>query len=199
MIPERRLETLLLQAVDHQRSSCIYHNLKDETINLFEDHSCDRSQIPRETKRILVKHTDEVWHIQFSHNGRFLASASKDGTAIIWDIQTYQPLHVLLGHSQALSYLAWSPDDSTLLSCSNDHTVRLWSAQVSCPSSLLLSSLFFPFSLLVLSSFLQVSLSSSFRLVSVSMSILDIQNALQLVLGCQMVFISSQVGKTRIC
>lgn len=126
MIPERRLERLLLQAVEFQRSSCIYHNLKDETVNLFEDHSCDRSQIPRETKVVLSKHTDEIWHLQFSHNGLYLASASKDTTAIIWDLETFSPLHTLIGHGQPLAYIAWSPDDTNLLTCSNDHTVRLW-------------------------------------------------------------------------
>lgn len=31
-------------------------------------------------------HKDEVWYIQFSNNGKYLASASKDATALIWEV-----------------------------------------------------------------------------------------------------------------
>jgi WD40 repeat protein len=38
------------------------------------------------TVRARVRHEDEVWAIQYSHNGIYLASASKDKRAIIWDL-----------------------------------------------------------------------------------------------------------------
>lgn len=31
-----------------------------------------------------------MWHLAFSHNGRFLASGCKDGTACIWEV-LYSP------------------------------------------------------------------------------------------------------------
>ena len=36
--------------------------------------------------QILEDHTDEVWFLNFSHDGRYLASSSKDHTAIIWEV-----------------------------------------------------------------------------------------------------------------
>lgn len=36
---------------------------------------------------MLEAHEDEVWFLQFSHNGRYLASSSKDCTAIIWEVR----------------------------------------------------------------------------------------------------------------
>lgn len=36
--------------------------------------------------QILQDHDDEVWFLQFSHNGSYMASASKDCTAIIWEV-----------------------------------------------------------------------------------------------------------------
>lgn len=42
--------------------------------------------LPRVTTTILQKHIDEVWDLEWSHNGKFLASASKDRTVIIWSV-----------------------------------------------------------------------------------------------------------------
>ena len=36
------------------------------------------------TTTILEGHKDEVWNIQWSHDGAYLASASRDKSAIIW-------------------------------------------------------------------------------------------------------------------
>lgn len=86
MIPARRLETLLEQARSYQQMSCLYHNSR-APFSLYADHSCSRAEFPTLTTYILQEHKDEVWHIQWSHDGRFLASASKDRTAIIWRIE----------------------------------------------------------------------------------------------------------------
>mmetsp|Transcript_7295 Transcript_7295/g.11568 ORF Transcript_7295/g.11568 Transcript_7295/m.11568 type:complete len:562 (-) Transcript_7295:159-1844(-) len=132
LLPEDRLETLLSQAVQFQKNKCLYHNTRDQVFSLFEDHICSRDQIPRETQFVLDQHQDEVWYIQFSHNGAYLASASKDNTVIIWDVTEHEvkPLHVLRSHGDSLSFLAWSPDDTHLLTCSNDRLVKLWDVKL---------------------------------------------------------------------
>lgn len=89
MIPQRRFSTLLSQARSHQLQRCLYHNspLSTETFSLYTDHQCDKTAFPRITTLILEGHTDEVWNIEWSHDGNYLASASKDKTAIIWKIE----------------------------------------------------------------------------------------------------------------
>eukprot|EP00245_Coleochaete_scutata_P004659 TRINITY_DN17460_c0_g1_i1.p1 TRINITY_DN17460_c0_g1~~TRINITY_DN17460_c0_g1_i1.p1 ORF type:complete len:617 (+),score=102.56 TRINITY_DN17460_c0_g1_i1:313-2163(+) len=129
MVPERRLEGLLEQALRVQRANCYLHNTREKAFCLFADHSCGRDQIPRETVQVLEDHTNEVWYLQFSHDGKRLASASMDKTAIIWEVVEEDKLvvqHRLVGHDQELSYLAWSPDDSLMLTCSSDKKVKLW-------------------------------------------------------------------------
>ena len=42
-------------------------------------------------------HNDDVWEIAFSPNGKTLASASWDGTIILWDVATKQPSGLILG------------------------------------------------------------------------------------------------------
>lgn len=77
----------------------------------------------------LDDHTDEVWFVAFSHNGKYLAF-SKDGSALIYDTETFQMRQQFLGHEDSVPFLAWSPDDTRLLICSNDRTVRLWDIEV---------------------------------------------------------------------
>ena len=86
MIPRRRFSTLLHQARLYQRQRCVYHNspLNSASFSLYSDHRCNKSDFPRITTTILQVHTDEVWNIQWSHDGAYLASASRDKSAIIW-------------------------------------------------------------------------------------------------------------------
>jgi len=101
MIPPRRFVTLLDQARLHQISQCIYHNAPVTTqhFSLYADHTCDTDLFPRITTTILQVHTDEVWSLEWSHNGKFLASASKDKSVIIWSVgvRTYPNAWVPLG------------------------------------------------------------------------------------------------------
>ena len=61
-----------------------------------------------------------------------LASASKDKTAIIWQVQRQEQRLVkkltLTGHTESIAYLAWSPDDTMLATCGNDNSLRVWSS-----------------------------------------------------------------------
>lgn len=94
MIPQRRFATLLDQARIYQQSQCLYHNAPTNPRNfsLYTDHFCDENAFPRVTTTILDGHTDEVWNLEWSHSGNFLATASRDKTAIIWRVGvSYRP------------------------------------------------------------------------------------------------------------
>jgi WD40 repeat protein len=88
MVPPRRFATLLHQANAYQRQQCVYHNIpmSSPSFSLFADHQCDKTGFPRVTTTILEVHTDEVWIVDWSRDGNFLASAGKDRSAIIWGI-----------------------------------------------------------------------------------------------------------------
>lgn len=130
-LPERRLEQLVETAVASQLDSCLYHNISGP-VSIYEDHCCGRDQIPTETLQILTAHKNEVWFVQFSNNGNYLASSSSDCTAIIWkvvDDGKFTVKHELQSHRKAVSFVAWSPDDTMLLTCGNVEVVKLWDVE----------------------------------------------------------------------
>ncbi|MBA0614466.1 hypothetical protein Godav_014761, partial [Gossypium davidsonii] len=60
--------------------SFIWEKLASES-----DGDSKRKDIFLDSWKILQAHTDEVWFLQFSHNGKYLASSSNDQSAIIWE------------------------------------------------------------------------------------------------------------------
>lgn len=86
MLPQRRLITLIDQAKTLQRNQCIFH-ATDSSISLLSNCNCDPSAFPTATTHILSEHTDEIWRLEFSHSGDWLATAGKDQTAIIWNVK----------------------------------------------------------------------------------------------------------------
>ena len=77
-------------------------------------------------KATLEGHTDNVWSVAFSPNGKMLASASWDQSVRLWNVNTGRLLHTLTGHTNAIMSVAFSPDGNTLASGSWDGTIRLW-------------------------------------------------------------------------
>ncbi|XP_067877784.1 WD repeat-containing protein 26-like [Heterodontus francisci] len=134
MLPPRRLQTLLRQAVELQRDRCLYHNTKADTnldsVSLLMDHACSRRQFPCYTRQILTEHCNEVWFCKFSNDSTKLATGSKDNAVIIWQVdpETHQLklLKTLEGHTYGVSYLVWSPDDTYLIACGPDDCSELW-------------------------------------------------------------------------
>jgi WD repeat-containing protein 26 len=135
LLAENRLQTLLQQAVRGQKQRAIYPYTRQTRVSLLEDLEHCPDRVPRKPMFRLAGHGNEVWFVQFSHNGRYLASASKDTSVIIWDWAGLKSGTVdessairyrLEGHSHVICLISWSPDDTHLLSCGRDKSVRLW-------------------------------------------------------------------------
>ncbi|MEM9806627.1 MAG: AAA-like domain-containing protein, partial [Cyanobacteria bacterium P01_D01_bin.56] len=73
----------------------------------------------------LEGHQDRVWNIQFSPDGRQLASTSWDNTVKLWT-SSGTLVTTLQGHNAGTWSIAFSPDGEVLASSSDDATVRLW-------------------------------------------------------------------------
>ena len=125
MIPDHRLAELLDQVKRGQINNCVYHNTSIAP-SLYSDHTCDRDNFPLRTWLELNSHTGEVWHLEFSHDGTKLATASQDASIMIYETQEFKELHKLVQHGRGVTYVAWSPDDTKLISCGLDGKARVW-------------------------------------------------------------------------
>ena len=77
----------------------------------------------------LEGHSQGVTSVAFSPDRKTLASASKDNTIKLWNLQTQTEIKTLTGHSNWVNSIAFSPDGKTLASASNDKTIKLWNLQ----------------------------------------------------------------------
>lgn len=84
--PSGRLETLVEQALAAQTRRCEYHNANAAPPSLFRDYACGEEQLPTRAALTLDAHNDEVWSLAFDHTGARLATASRDGAVILWEV-----------------------------------------------------------------------------------------------------------------
>jgi serine/threonine protein kinase len=75
-------------------------------------------------------HSAQVECLEFTPDGRYLASGSSDKTAIVWDLATGNRRLVLRGHKDGIWKLAFSPDGTRLASTGGDGTVRIWDVRL---------------------------------------------------------------------
>jgi WD40 repeat protein len=75
----------------------------------------------------LQGHTDWVYSVAFSPDGKHVVSGSRDNSIRIWDAETQEVVGgPLLGHTDRVNSVAFSPDGRHIVSGSNDHRVRIW-------------------------------------------------------------------------
>jgi WD40 repeat protein len=87
-----------------------------------------------QTARVLKGHTDPVYAVAVSPDGRFVATGSFDKSIKLWDAKTGREVRTLggkNGHQNQILSLAFSPDGATLASGGSDNVVKLWDVPAS--------------------------------------------------------------------
>lgn len=74
-------------------------------------------------------HTNEVWQIKYSPNGKLLASAGRDGKIYIWDAISGEYKFTLTGHDDSIREIVFSQESNLLISRSDDGMIKLWNLE----------------------------------------------------------------------
>ena len=77
-------------------------------------------------------HDHLVNNCAFSHDGRFLVSASSDYSARIWSLPSMRLVAVLADHQDDVDMAVFSPDDQYIATCALDRLVRIYDHSGQC-------------------------------------------------------------------
>jgi len=80
-------------------------------------------------KRTIQSHTNSVFSVQYSPDGRYLFTMGRDAHLKIWDAgNNYEPITDIAAHMYAINHISFSPDGKYFATCSMDKSVKLWDA-----------------------------------------------------------------------
>jgi WD40 repeat protein len=79
-----------------------------------------------EERAVLKDHTDFVYSVNFSIDGKILASASEDNTIRLWDLNKFQTLSILSAETGRVQSVVFSPDGKFLASAHQDNCIIFW-------------------------------------------------------------------------
>ncbi len=82
--------------------------------------------LPAAAVAVLSGHAATVRSVQFSADGRLLASAGYDNVVALWDVSQRQLLKKFRGHAGRVSAARFAPGDERLVSSSLDRQIKVW-------------------------------------------------------------------------
>jgi WD40 repeat protein/serine/threonine protein kinase len=111
---------IILEVLGNRESPSGY---SPAAISVFQEVRAAESELA-----VLTGHSDFVWTARYSPDGTRIVSASKDGTARIWDAETGIPIRALSVPGTRPRFAAYSPDGKRIITVLRDNTAHIWDA-----------------------------------------------------------------------
>lgn len=89
-----------------------------------------RSHHTRGTRRPFFPHFETIRALEFSRDGKILASTADDHMLVLWDTTSWKAMRILQGHTDSIRALSFSPTSHILASGSDDDTIRVWDTTI---------------------------------------------------------------------
>lgn len=80
-------------------------------------------------RRIEDAHSDTVYGVDFSADGKMLASASADKFVKVFDLATGEHIRSYEGHTHHVMDVSWKGDGTKLASAGADNAIKVWNAE----------------------------------------------------------------------
>ena len=80
-------------------------------------------------KQVIEAHQNSVFTVQYSADGRYLLSGSRDAHIKAWAVADgYELAESIVAHMYTINHLSYSPSGKLFASCSMDKSVKVWDA-----------------------------------------------------------------------
>jgi RNA polymerase sigma factor (sigma-70 family) len=76
----------------------------------------------------LKGHTDRVWSVCFSPDGKRIATAGADHTVRVWDVKKGNEILILKGQTRSTGSVCFSPDGTRIATLGTEH-IKVWDAE----------------------------------------------------------------------
>ncbi|XP_060626335.2 chromatin assembly factor 1 subunit B [Anolis sagrei] len=99
--------------------------------NAFQDND-DDNQLNKENWTVIKTlrgHLEDVYDICWTPDGNYMASASVDNTAIMWDVNKGQKVSIFNEHKSYVQGVTWDPVGQYIATLSCDRVLRVYNTQ----------------------------------------------------------------------
>jgi len=133
ILPNSRLENLLEYYMEQMKNGSFESEQQETTSNLLTVNN--KRHLSFNQQKIIEKHDDEVWLIEFTLNNKYFVTCSRNGSICVFKTQ-FGPQEVIIeflnsfsAHRKYITSMKWSnTENNLLLTSSADKQIKLWNA-----------------------------------------------------------------------